>query len=769
MAKNDKKPRRISDIKQIKALQKLFGDTIKLATSSDTTNRDSELERIVDEVDSIVSADLEEITDLKNKDANTFFHRLFRNDSTGKSMSLEDIFEDEENGIFGQFQKRYANQNILFEDLHVITSQMHEIQEAINVTRDAIVTADDLSNNVSRSISFEGVSDKDTELQSYIGQIHNIEKQYKLLTKIKNHIVPNTLKYGKYYVYTVPYDVIFQQHLEKQNKSKTTTKRNSGKDAMMTGKITESATVGEFAEFEKKVTVFENASFVKDIVKGADPSVSVMHLDSSKGSELLASINEAASSISVIEEEIAIPLLEGDVDVAAYAEYKLGSKEKEDKFMKELAAKQKENETFAADGVKDLNKKDSDFSGIVKDCYVKLIDPRKIIPVKIMEEVIGYYYVHEEQVMRTRSPFTSNMRVDLTTLQTRKVETDIIGEIVDRVVKQFDKSFLQKNIKFRDLILNSVLYSDIYRKNIKFQFIPAEYITEFKVNEDESGEGRSIIMDSLFYAKLYLAILIFKMITIIARSNDQRVYYVRSSGIDTDVAGKIQDIARQLKQREFNFTDLLNYNSIMTKVGAGKDIFMPVGPENERGLEFDVIQGQDVQLNTEFMETLKTAAINATGVPSVIMQFINEADYAKTLQMGNAKFLGRVVSYQIDINECVTEMYKKILTHSTDIPAETISKLVFKLSTPSALDSVNMADLVSNVENNVQFVIKAITGENAEQGEEDNIVKDLLFQKLAKQKLSAFDWELIEDMYKDAVLEAGKIREDKKARNEEIE
>ena len=53
---------------------------------------------------------------------------------------------------------------------------------------------------------------------------------------------------------------------------------------------------------------------------------------------------------------------------------------------------------------------------------------------------------------------------------------------------------------------------------------------------------------------------------------------------------------------------------------------MPVGRSGERGIEFDIIAGQDVQLNTDLMEMLHTNMLNSSGVPSVIMNYVNEAD-----------------------------------------------------------------------------------------------------------------------------------------------
>jgi sensor domain CHASE-containing protein len=88
-------------------------------------------------------------------------------------------------------------------------------------------------------------------------------------------------------------------------------------------------------------------------------------------------------------------------------------------------------------------------------------------------------------------------------------------------------------------------------------------MTEFKINEDENGNGTSVLYRSLFYAKLYLAILIFKMITIITRSTDTRIYYVKNSGFDQDITNQLQQTARSIKEKQINFMDLMSYQSIV--------------------------------------------------------------------------------------------------------------------------------------------------------------------------------------------------------------
>ena len=46
-----------------------------------------------------------------------------------------------------------------------------------------------------------------------------------------------------------------------------------------------------------------------------------------------------------------------------------------------------------SDGVKSF--KIDDWSG-VKGCYIKLLDPKRVIPVRMMEFTIGYYYIYDE-------------------------------------------------------------------------------------------------------------------------------------------------------------------------------------------------------------------------------------------------------------------------------------------------------------------------------------------------------------------------------------
>jgi len=721
MAKKDEKKNGVSIKKVEKPLIKLNSlfndiiDNISYNTSKSDNRREKELKKLSDEIDDIVFQEIKSLTTFTGDDISTFLVKLFNdydNQQQTAVKGIEDIFASETNGIFQFFQERYKNLNLLYDDLNMICSQLYELQEAIAATRDAIVTSDDLSQTVSRTLKFKNSNEKE---KAHIALIENMEKKFKILSKIKNHIVPKTLQYGVYYAYTIPYSELFNKYYQNKVKDK---KRG----------IALESTVDD--------------EFVKDFKKDAN-------MNSFSG-DIKKSFKEYLEGYEVYNDEPGIPIVEG-VEMST-----LTSMITDEKFRKRVdeefkKAGNKKKASVYSDGTVSMDEK-VDFSNI-KDCYVKLIDPRKIIPVKILDQTIGYYYIHEIQMETTKSPFTTTIKMSPANNNIREVENVFLSKITDKIVKAFDKKFLEENAKFKELILNALTYNDLYKKQLKFQFIPIDYITEFKVNEDEEGNGTSTLLPSLFYAKLYLALLIFKMISIISSSNDTKVYYVKQSGIDANVVNKIQDVARSIKEKQVNFMDLLNYNSMISKIGQGKSIFMPIGRSGERGIDFDVIAGQDIQLNSELMDMLRTGYINATGVPSVLMNYINEADYAKTLVMANAKFVGRVVNQQLDFNDAITDLYKKLIKYSTDIPSDLVNEFEFILAAPKSLNNMNMADLINNSEQTLTFMIKAYTGENADQTDNLNRLKDILYRRFAKELLPMMPWATADKIFEEAQVE----------------
>ena len=742
-----------------------------------------ELSGLNKKINDVLLSEMEDIKSFGGDDISTFILRTLNdknkegrtplNNATFKNMdnemkSLDDIFSGDNNDIFNAFNERYRNEALLLEDLDTIRSQLIELDEAINTTRDSIVTADDLGAIISRSLSFDTILDEESK-DAFKALVEDIEDEYKLQTKIKNHIVPKALTYGKYYVYTIPQSKIF----EDMQKYKIKKKKHG--------------IAFEAAEFESEINAITE-NLVQDVYEDAEHSMfgfprKDKHSENLEmvREEVTEYVKEYMDTIDVCPDDIALPVLETDIAGAAEDLLKFNDdfKKAVAKANGELETNKKSDNVFAQlDGVlgyKDRKSKSKDgqttkvedFS-FIKDCYIQLLNPKQVRPIRIMQYTIGYFYVYETDLdpvvkrnKRKSSRFSTNF--NLHNYDTTTNNSNIINIIANKIVKSFDKKYLEQNLEFKDAILSALTYHKIYNKTLHFQFIPAEYVCEFKINEDENGEGVSLLAKSLFYAKLYLALLMYSIILYTTRSSDTRIYYVKNSGIDTNYDDKVQAVARDIKSKQIKFTDLLSYNSIATKIGGGREIFMPVGKSNERGIEFDILSGQDVQLQNDLLEMLKQGYINGTGVPSVIMQYINEADYAKTLIMANAKHLSRVISYQLDFNESITKWYKMILTYTTSLSPEVIDGFKFKFLPPKSLVNNNYTDLTQYGDNIMDYMKRAVLGENAEATEENNLIKDIFTNRMSREIMPFLPWDTIDEVLKDATLEAKQILEQKQS------
>lgn len=163
------------------------------------------------------------------------------------------------------------------------------------------------------------------------------------------------------------------------------------------------------------------------------------------------------------------------------------------------------------------------------------------------------------------------------------------------------------------------------------------------------------------------------------------------------------------------------------------------------------------------MEKLRTNAISSTGVPSVMMSYVNEADYSRTLVMANAKFMSRVASYQTDFNAPLTELYKKILSFSTDWENEKIERLVYKLHTPKTLNNTNLNDQISNAESILTFMVENMLGREADLSDDDRILKDRLFNDMMREYLPQLPWKLLDDRYQANKILLEKYKKEKEA------
>ena len=753
MANNKSKNKNDNEMKVTKdgiKLDKIFQDLYKkVSTNTYDTDREKNTDQIhnlVNKIDDVINSDLEELKEYGGKNDLTRFLLLTLQNSgkypgvathsNNDEETLENIFLSKDGSIFSIFEERFKNKLLLFHDLEIICDQLPELREAVYTTRDDIVASDDLGSDISRSLTFTTDLSEDEKYDNQISEVKELERDYGLQYMIREHIVPKTLTYGEYYVYIIPEQKLFE-NTQRNKMGKTV---GATLESYQLNNIYESLNIDKKGEF-KDFKTDEIAYYVSENIK----------------------INNMDVPLPLLESENMVGVSKDLADFNSLNTLLKNAKKKKNK---------KEDKDISmtlgfSDGVKSSNKMDK-WDG-VKGCYIRLLDPKKVIPVKLLNYTIGYYYINDTDMDITghncrSQAFRFGSLIDQVANKTAS-QKNIITNIAQSIVKSFDKKYLEDNQEFKELIINALQYNDMYKRKLHFQFIPADHMCRFSVNEDETGFGQSMLYKSLFYAKLYLSLLVFNMITHLTKSQDTLVTYVKTSGIDKNVANKTMSIARQMKSKQIGIGDLMDYSSIYSKMGTGRDLYIPEGESGERGLSWDVIQGQDVNMQNELMEQLKESFINGTGVPSVIMNYINEADFAKTLVMANAKQLRRVMMYQDCLNEDITYMYQKIMIYCTDMDMDDILAFNFRFQRPKTLPNNNLVDIIGYGDQLLDFFEKSIFGQYTEETPELNLQKDGFRRNMARKVLSMLPWETVDEVMDEVRMDTLKKQLEKGSNN----
>lgn len=770
------------------------------------TDRTSDVDSLNQSFQDIMKTQINGLND-RGEDSLSFLSKVSSIDR--KNTAMENVINNQFMGALGGensalqsfIQEAYKNRLVEQSDLHEVASQLIELSEAISVTRDAIVSAEVVEGRMSRTLDFDNSDQED--IDDHVPIVEHMEDKFKLLEKIKNFIIPKTLEFGEYYAYTIPYSKIFNDFVD-NNKSGINTQKKMYHESTvyehLMNKNTKVVTESSHNNFNKVVlkSKTDNSHNKKEIsyaetvyneyceeIKGRnsrkgktryEKSMKELGIDMDESipdkDSFISDFDSILKNITICNDPVPLPVFEEGIGSLTYMREKYVNEsgdaliteapnlsrlakipKNSNRFNQVLKDATPEGVIYDNNGTKSNKNKKNMFDEFT-DCYIRLIDPTKIIPVKIMSQVVGYYYIEVNDSAPLSGALSSTLYYSK--FEENNRQQSIIDSLANAIVDSFDKEFLVQNEKFKELIVHAIEHYNLNEKRLKFQYIPVEYIQEFKIDEDEDGNGQSMIKKSLFYAKLYLMLLLFKIMSIVMNSNDMKVNYIKSSGIDKNIVNKVQEIARIKQSRQINMYDLFNYTTLVNKVGSGSEMYIPVGRSGDRPIETEILSGQDVQLNSDLLENLKNSYIMATGVPAAIINYLSEADFAKVVEQNNTKFNGRVVNYQLDFNSSITEWYKKIMRWSTQIPENLIDNFTFTLQAPKTKASEAKSEAIQAYNAYQDFAVNIMYGEQNEDVDPNEIT---IFKKLlADDQLPMLNIPKLEEYKKTAKLRSVELK-----------
>lgn len=725
---------------------------------------------IADDVGNMHEDELESIASSFDKtlaDALRVFNsNAFDDDGFIKKMRDLDIGDKSDKNIMknvlNNLRSDYVNvetlnhsELLLRRDMENICTQMPEMREVINVIRDAIIECNVSTGDVSRSLVFENHEND----AAYESQVKEIEKFHDLPMAIKNFIVPKGLMQGEMYIQVVPYRKLFAElealhdakHGSTRNMNTTTGFRESVPNTVMDG-------------FKKSKDLFSDTN-VKTLLESASYGTKV---DTSDEYKMENSDNNKPIKADVISKDAIGGILK---NIKVCNGSSIMAEEMGEEGFKELLLKEykgysesiKNNTSTSKDthfsesmsfnkvtngvfGDIDQDVVDVSEYSKIKGCYLKYLDGLKLVPIRMDRRVVGYYYISTTMDLQTNSA-NPNGIVDLS-YQHYTQDKNLVDNLANMIIKSFDKKFLDRNIKLKSEIAEIIMAHKFSEGKLSFIYIPENEVVRIIINEDENGRGHSVLEPTMFPARMYLMLTMYNMLYTL-NNNTTRIHYLKSSGLNKDYAAQIQRKMRKFQSRRITIDDIYSYSGVLNKVGGMGEMVLPSGRNDYKALETDTIEAVQNPINMEFLEQQRREAISGTGVPHLMMiNAIDEADFAKTLEMANARFLSTVSSYKIDYNKGLTKLYQKLMQYSTDFEADIIQSFRFQFNAIKQQELVITAEMINNFNSMVEVVASLYYSKSDLEDEKGNPTPKMMHlrRELAKEYLPQLDFDKLEEI-----------------------
>lgn len=666
-------------------------------------------------IDSIVTANMNKVGEpsVSKLYSRLSMSRVSSSDST-ITKGLDSLFEDGviADDIYSMFMSnRYLKE--LDSEIDTICKYMPKLEEALDVQKDCVLSADHFSKDF-LNLTCVGNSVDESVFNENIKDLKRIYK----LPQLVDEIYRKTSKYGERYVYVIPYKTAIAKLLA--NKS-TTQLRRAG--------MHESAESPDRELFsfsiEKSVLHVTRCGDRSEVLTESFQTISVESDGKAKTSNVLEDSEKFDIKVEICQSNV--------LESAVYEHYDAVCKKKQSRIhsMASLFSEATDHKNIQASGninwgaskldPRYVAANDGLITGEAEDiksvdtfgCVTKQLDREKVLPIYIENLCLGYYYLeilHNEDFDRMgfknlfADPMTNIRNNNVSNIdQSRQDET--IRFIASQISQFIDRKFVNRNQDLAKEIYMILKYNDMFNGTnsdmIRVTFIPPEDMVHFYFNFDENTHrGISDLDKSLVPAKIYTSLYITDAIGHLTRGMDKRVYYVKQQ-VETNIAQTLLNTISQIKQSNFGIRSFQNINTVLNMTGRFNDYVIPTGPSGEPPIQFEVMPGQNIESPTELMDKLEEMAINSTGIPMEIIQARQSVDYAMQLTMSSSKVLRWCYNRQVAFEELLSRLITSIYNYQYNTNIE----IKVTLPPPSFINVTNTNQLIDNTKNFVQSIV----------------------------------------------------------------
>ena len=666
-----------------------------------------------------------------NGTMSTLYSRIQQTPTLGgpgdeNAKKLEELINDNqviESGLMGFIN----NTTTIFDydnKIDTILKYMPKLVEALDTRKDNVLSADHFSKDFINITS----SNINSETATYNEHIKYIKETYKI-QELVDEIYDNAAKYGEAFVYIVPYKKAVVRLLRNKNNIRAdlnikegtifTESGNMGMDKLPTGLTAEDFSAAGYGDIQVEFSRGSINSIVENTVKFEKSAklLNEMSLNYEGANLSEETINEAAENVRDVVKGQFDRTIKDDLSFEGF----------DDRGQDGLVDKNKINKKKGKDD-KYVN---------VPGTIIRILERKHVIPIYIDEYCFGYYYIEVEgpynpvgdydkmqdptmSLKGSNSILSTNSMMD----QTQK-QNNIIRYLSNQISNLIDAKFINTNQDLRQEIYTILKYNQDNNSSkmnkIRVTFIPPDDMEHvyFKMNKD-THRGISDLDKSLFPGTLFSSMYITHTIWNMTRAQDKRVYYVNQN-VDTNISKTLLNTINQIKKGNFGIRQIENINHILNITGMFNDYIIPRGPGGNTPIDFEVMQGQSVEYQTELMTMLEEAAVNATEVPMEMIQMRNSVDYASQLTMSSSKFLRKVYNRQAKFQKNLTRIINDIYNNEFD---DNITLSVM-LPPPMFLNLTNTNQMMTNVNEYSQSVAQLIMDPDEEEPIKNEVIREI--------------------------------------------
>lgn len=700
MAKKDNTDKVSKNIlSRIFSLRNQMNGIYKDTYSADPTNRE-ELDRITSGIEDNLSRIVNRNGGLDNiSNISKLYVAASLKDAVGNKdyiNSITDFFENR--AVTDAIISSYTQNKWIKEldmEIDTVCKYMPKLDEALNAIKDAVLCAD---NYEKEYLTFTSPNIAPGESSTFHEEINAMKKNYVLYDKIEKWY-DDTSKYGEVFVYNVPYSKAINVLLDKKN-SRYTANNGGVRYYQESALITES-------KLDTSITRMYTAEEYNAATK-ISSNLANLQLEIVKGGLLNSAVNEASHLREVL------PIIES----MSMHQIHFNEAATFDKILADDLEIPKELETSAQDGLIGANHHKEISKTKVPGALIKTLKRENMIMLYIDDICLGYYYlefldgggldVFSDSLFtkRNMSQIGYNSNAKSQDQQTQVSATDeLLKYLSAAIANNIDDKFVNNNAHLKEEIYAVLKYNDICNasglERIRVTYIAPEDVEHITFNEDpDTHRGISDLMKSLIPAKLWCCLYIANTIGILTRGQDKRVYYVKQN-VEQNIAQTLMNVITQIKQNNFNIMQIENMNSILGITGKYNDYIIPVGPSGDAPISMEVMQGQDIDPQTELLDKLEETSVSSTGCPYELVVARLNLDFATQLTMSNTKFMRFVFKRQSKFEQHISNIVTKIYNYD-HMDDNKYTQVVCILPTPLMLNINNFNQIMDLVNNQAQ-------------------------------------------------------------------